>query len=183
MKKVLVVVDFQNDFVTGPLGTLEAQAIIENVRKKVKEYRDEDFDVFFTMDTHAEYYLNTPEGLRLPVKHCIYGTKGHEKVDGIDPIRAYTFGYDYLKHSFGCDELVKDLLNDHNNEYEIDQIELIGVCTDICVITNALMIKNAFWDKFTKIVVDASCCAGTTPEKHRAALEVMRSCQIEVINE
>lgn len=183
MRKILIVIDFQNDFVTGVLGTPEARAIVDNVKNKVKEYRENEYEVYFTLDTHADYYLNTPEGLKLPVKHCIKGTDGHKLVDCVDSDHMFIFGYEYEKHSFGCKELVENMIRTHNEDEEIDQIELIGVCTDICLISNALMIKNAFWDKFTKIIVDASCCAGSTPEKHKAALEVMKSCHIDVINE
>lgn len=171
MNKVLVVVDMQNDFINGSLGTPEAQAIIPKVRDKIHQYQVNGDEIIFTQDTHYNDYLETLEGKKLPIKHCIKPTAGweiHPDLDLINypHIEKYTFGYD--------------------NWYQVskvimaDEIEIIGLCTDICVVSNALGIKACYPE--TKITVDASCCAGTTPERHKAALEVMKSCQIEVIN-
>jgi nicotinamidase-related amidase len=179
MNRVLIVVDMQNDFVSGSLGTKEAQAIVPNVVKKIKEYSSDKTynEILFTMDMHTSNYLNTLEGKYLPVEHCIENTYGCELVDEVKELNnGYTT---YLKSGFGSIKLFDYL-------YEIpydcfDEIEVIGLCTDICVISNVLMLRSGLPDK--KITVDASCCAGTTPEKHKAALEVMKSCQIEIINE
>lgn len=170
MNKILIVVDMQNDFVTGSLGTKEAQAIVPRVKKKIKEYYDRDYKIIFTKDTHSEYYLQTQEGINLPVEHCIYGTEGWKIVDGLEvPYCSYvekpTFGWTRWKDIIkGCP----------------DEIELIGLCTDICVVSNALIFKAMYPE--VKITVDAACCAGVTPEKHKAAIEVMKSCQINVTN-
>lgn len=177
MKKILIVVDMQKDFINGSLGSKEAQAIVPNVKKKIKEYIDEGHKIFFTRDTHEENYLETFEGKNLPVEHCIGGTDGWHI---IPELKEYTIIYPLAiiidKSTFGY-ERWKQILKDINN-YEI---ELIGVCTDICVISNALVLRMLYPD--CKITVDASCCAGVTKEKHNAALEVMKSCQINVIGE
>ena len=185
MNKVLVVIDVQNDFVDGSLGTPEAQAIIPNVVKKIEEYINNEWDIYCTRDTHSESYLNTPEGLKLPVKHCVYKTHGWKLNKYVENAFNNPFNYVpvYNKRTFGCDELAKELLRTNEDDEAIDEIELVGLCTDVCVISNALLFKNKFYDKFTTISVDASCCAGTTPERHKDALEVMKSCQIEVHNE
>lgn len=177
MEKVLIVVDMQNDFVTGSLGSKDAQAIIGNIKEKIDKYVEEGCRIIFTRDTHREDYLETLEGKNLPVKHCIIGTEGwkvvpelrtycatYPKCDGVNKV---TFGYEGWKDVFGTSE-----------EHEI---ELVGVCTDICVVSNALALRMMYpsWN----ITVDASCCAGVTKEKHNAALEVMKSCQINVIGE
>ena len=180
MKKILIVVDMQNDFITGALGSAEAQAIVPNVAEKVKNW---DGELLFTRDTHYENYMNTFEGQKLPVPHCIYKTAGWQIIDELtsfikysyDIIDKRTFGFEDWKH-----EIVDRYVNDIDALSELD-ITLIGVCTDICVISNALALRMYFPN--AKITVDASCCAGVTPEKHTAALEVMKSCQIDVINE
>lgn len=178
MNKNLIVIDMQNDFVTGPLGTPEAQAIVPNVIRKIEEAIANGTKVYFTKDTHYSDYLNTQEGRNLPVPHCIIKTEGH---DLIPELESYERRCDvYEKEAFGSNELAYDM----NVEYamaDVGEIELIGVCTDICVISNALLIKAHCPE--VRIKVDASCCAGVTPEKHKAALEVMKSCQIEVIGE
>lgn len=179
MKRLLIVVDMQNDFVTGSLGTEEAKAIVPNVINKIENYEVTQDEIFFTKDTHHWNYLETQEGKNLPIKHCLYNTDGwciipelsnfiqvHNKI-----IEKETFGSKYLVEN-ECKPF---------NIGDFDKIELIGVCTDICVISNALLIKSFYPE--IEIVVDSSCCAGVTPEKHRAALEVMKSCQITVINE
>ena len=172
MRKILVVIDMQNDFVDGSLGTAEAEAIVENVKQKIRTYAPE--DVFATMDTHGEDYMNTQEGENLPVMHCIKGTEGWEIRSDIAALMPGARIYE--KPTFGSTRLAADLA-DIAREEEI-QIELIGLCTDICVVSNALLLKATMPE--VEISVDASCCAGVTPEKHLAALETMRSCQIQV---
>ena len=187
--KVLVIVDMQNDFIDGALGTPEAQAIVPNVVNKMKEHKNTDTIILFTKDTHKEDYLDTPEGKKLPVPHCIEGTPGWSIAKPIGSefkakgYMTYSSGTvingRVLKPTFGSYDLLKILDDD---EIELDEIELCGVCTDICVISNAIMIKTALFDKTNvKLIVDSNCCAGVTPEKHEAALEVMKSCQINVI--
>lgn len=174
--KILIVVDMQNDFVSGPLGTKEAQSIVAKVYRKMKDREVDGYKIFCTFDSHDSNYLNTLEGQKLPVEHCIICTKGWELIPEltdikINSITKKTFGFINWKEAFdGCCE----------NEI-IDEIELIGLCTDICVISNALILRAIYPN--TKITVDASCCAGVTPEKHKAALEVMKSCQINIEGE
>lgn len=184
MNKVLIVVDVQNDFVDGVLGTPEAIAIVDNIVEKIKSYNNTNNRVCATKDSHSEKYLYTPEGLALPVQHCVVGTEGWKMEEKVTSALCQCLAYSrvYQKQSFGCEELIQDLLAEHSYA-PFDEIELIGLCTDICVLTNAIMLKQAFAKEFVDIVVDASCCAGSTPEKHKAALEVMKSCQIKVINE
>lgn len=166
--KTLIVVDVQNDFVTGALGTPEAQMIIPNVKAKIKEYQDRGDEIIFTRDTHQSNYLETNEGKHLPVEHCIENTDGWKIVYGLDaPNCSYV-----NKHTFGWT---------HWNNRTFNEIELIGLCTDICVVSNALILKAMFPE--IKITVDASCCAGVTPESHKAALTTMKMCQINVIGE
>lgn len=172
MRKILIVVDMQKDFVDGALGTAEAVAIVPAVVEKIKEYKKE--DIFVTRDTHQKDYLSTQEGRNLPVEHCIEGTPGWEldskvaeAVSGAAIVNKPTFG------STALVDMVKKIA-----EKEDISIELIGLCTDICVVSNALLLKAAMPE--VEISVDASCCAGVTPEKHKAALETMRSCQIMV---
>ena len=171
MRKILIVIDMQNDFIDGALGTPEAEAIVEAVKEKIRQYPPE--DVFATMDTHTENYLQTQEGKYLPVEHCIKGTQGWE----IRPdIKALLDGARiYEKPTFGSMELAGDLKA--ISEREEIELELIGLCTDICVASNALLLKAAMPE--VKISVDPECCAGVTKEKHLAALETMRSCQIQ----
>lgn len=169
----------QKDFVTGALGTLEAVSIIGNVAARAKKYDEE--DIIFTRDTHHNDYLETLEGRKLPIPHCIKDTDGWE----IIPVLCeYILNHDenvFNKNTFGSDDLIKYLCNccENNNCQDFEEIELCGVCTDICVISNALMIRSAYPN--SKIIVRADCCAGTTPEAHEAALKVMESCQIDVI--
>ena len=173
MRKILVVIDMQNDFIDGALGSPEAQAIVDKVVEKIKSYPKE--DVYGTVDTHHENYLDTQEGKKLPVPHCIYGTEGweiHPKIkELIDPTHFNT------KDTFGSLELAGDLL--WFNEHEPIEIEMVGLCTDICVISNALIFKVAMPE--VSITIDSSCCAGVTPESHEAALSTMKMCQINVI--
>ena len=173
MKKGLVVVDMQKDFVDGALGSKEAIAIVPSAVKKIKEF---DGEIFVTYDTHFENYMDTSEGKKLPVRHCIKGTDGWELNDEVKqalnakkftPVEKKTFG------SVDLPVLIKEAIGDDDFT-----VELIGLCTDICVVSNALIIKAGFPE--APISVDAACCAGVTPEKHEAALETMRSCQIDV---
>lgn len=166
--KTLIVVDMQNDFIDGSLGTKEAQAIVPNVKKKIQEYQNRGDEIIFTRDTHQSDYLDTPEGKKLPVVHCIEGTKGWQIVDGLE-----VEGCTYIdKPTFGWT---------HWNERTFQEIEMVGLCTDICVVSNALILKATF--PSVEITVDASCCAGVTPQTHLAALETMKMCQILVTGE
>ena len=175
MRKVLVVVDMQNDFVSGALGTPEARAIVPRVAEKIGQYRPR--DVYFTRDTHYEDYLDTQEGRNLPVPHCIAGTEGWQLED---EIAALAEGAQIIdKPTFGSNRLAGLLMTERAQRAL--EVELVGLCTDVCVVSNALLLKAAMPE--APITVDASCCAGVTPERHRAALETMKSCQINVINE
>lgn len=174
MKKVLIVVDMQKDFVDGALGTKEAVDIVDKVVAKIKGF---DGDIIATYDTHGENYMDTQEGKKLPVPHCIKGAEGwklDKKVQAALDEKGFAEVY---KPTFGSVELVEMI-----RKYDIEstQIQLIGLCTDICVVSNALLLKANFPEM--NISVDAACCAGVTPEKHLAALETMSSCQIEVLN-
>lgn len=165
MKRTLIVIDMQNDFISGSLGTKQAEAIVENVQKRIAEYKGRGDEIIYTRDTHGENYLSTPEGKKLPVVHCVKGTWGWQIADGLyvdsaAVIDKPTFGY------IGW------------NKFSFETVELCGLCTDICVVSNALILKAMFPE--ANIFVDSSCCAGVTPEKHAAALETMRSCQIDV---
>lgn len=174
MRKILVVVDMQNDFIDAALGTPEAVAIVDAVKEKIGSYSAE--DVIATMDTHGENYMESQEGQNLPVMHCIKGTDGWKiRPDIAELLEGAKI---YEKPTFGSTALAADLKALSENE-EIE-LELIGLCTDICVVSNALLLK-AFMPE-VKISVDAACCAGVTPQKHLAALETMRSCQINVTN-
>lgn len=173
MKKILIVVDMQKDFVDGALGTAEAVAIVDNVVKKIENF---DGDIIATYDTHSDNYAETQEGKNLPVPHCIKGSDGWEldsKVQaaldkkGFTAIKKPTFGSvdlpEYIRKNYNADEI---------------EIELIGLCTDICVVSNALLMKANFLE--TKVSVDASCCAGVTVDSHNAALLTMKMCQVNV---
>ena len=167
--KILVVVDMQNDFIDGALGTAEAVAIVPSVIEKIKGYENSDSLVLYTKDTHFDNYMQTREGRHLPVPHCIKGTSGHDIPDEI--LR----GHDIIieKPTFGSTELVEYL-----EGIDFDEIEFIGLCTDICVVSNALLVKARFPER--EVSVDSSCCAGVTPATHEAALTTMRMCQINV---
>ena len=177
MKKILVVIDMQNDFIDGALGTPEAVAIVENVKAKILSYPKE--NVFATRDTHHQYYMDTQEGRNLPVPHCIRGTDGWQ----IRPEIAELIFPDHIvdKPTFGSTQLARLMEVLERREEDGIEIELVGLCTDICVVSNALLLKASMPE--TPISCDASCCAGVTPAKHEAALETMRSCQIRVIND
>lgn len=172
--KALIVVDMQNDFIDGALGTPEAEAIVSNVKAKIEEYRKDSNAVIFTRDTHSDNYMETQEGRKLPVPHCIEGSDGWQ-------IRAELQQEESLiidKPTFGSYELV-DSLRELDEETPLEAIELVGLCTDICVISNAIMVKAAFLE--IPVMVDASCCAGVTPASHDNALDAMAMCQIEII--
>jgi nicotinamidase-related amidase len=179
MSKLLVVIDMQNDFINGTLGTGEAVSIVENVLAKIKNYETDGEPIIFTMDTHADNYLETQEGKKLPVKHCIAYTNGWEINDRIKNAVNLEQYKIYEKITFGSSELAKDLLKGSYNE--ITQVELIGICTDICVITNAMLFKTLLPE--VPVLVDAACCAGVTPESHINALKAMKMCHIDIKNE
>ena len=165
--KTLIVVDMQNDFVDGALGTPEAVAILPAVKAKIAEYIDRGDEVIFTRDTHQEGYLQTNEGKHLPVEHCIEGSTGWEIAPGV-----YVDGCEIVdKPSFGYTGWT-----DRNFE----EVELIGLCTDICVISNALIIKALYPE--IPVRVDPKCCAGVTPESHEAALTTMKMCQVDMVD-
>lgn len=168
MKKTLIVVDMQNDFIDGSLGTREAQAIVGKVKDKIKSYQENHGEIIFTRDTHTKDYLNTNEGKHLPVEHCIAGTDGWKIADGLEIADAVYID----KPSFGY--------MDWKN-YNLEEVEMVGLCTDICVVSNALIIKATYPE--INVTVDASCCAGVTPKTHKAALETMKMCQVNVIGE
>ena len=176
--KILVVVDMQNDFIYGDLGTSEARSIVPKVVEKITKYSaDSDIKILFTRDSHdATDYLSTQEGINLPVLHCVMGTEGWEIIPELKDFCENTVE----KATFGCRNLASTIsrLAREANDNHIDEVEFIGVCTDICVISNALLLK-AFEPELV-ISCDSSCCAGVTPAKHEAALEVLRSCQIDV---
>lgn len=179
---VLIVVDMQNDFVTGVLGTKEAAAIAPRVAQRVAEGLSRGESVLFTRDTHGEDYLSTQEGKRLPVPHCIRGTEGWEIIPrlqeyAVQPIDKPTFGSRYL----GALLKARDEDLRKQGMPGVEKVTLIGVCTDICVLSNALLVK-AFLPE-AEIVVEADCCAGVTPAAHRTALEAMMGCQITVVRE
>lgn len=182
---ILVVVDMQNDFVTGALGTPEAQAIVPKVVEKIKNWNGE---ILYTQDTHYDNYLETQEGKHLPVPHCICRTWGWQIVDEVFYARPFGDSFPvYEKRAFGSKQLMDGLYDSHfarlgmMANFEINSITLVGLCTDICVISNAIMLKSALHE--VPIIVDASCCAGVTPESHKNALAAMKMCQIEIVNE
>lgn len=178
MKKILIVVDMQNDFIDGALGTKEAQAIVPNVKNKIREYLERDDIVIYTRDTHYSDYLETLEGKNLPIPHCIQNTHGWEIADGL------TYGGSIVvnKNTFGYNNWNYTLYNAGIINYdEVESVELAGLCTDICLISNAMILKAELYN--VPFIVDASCCAGVTPESHKNALEAMKMCQINVIGE
>lgn len=174
MQDILIVVDMQNDFIDGALGTAEAVAIVPNVLKKIEQFKGK---IIFTRDTHQSNYMDTQEGANLPVPHCIEGSFGWQ-------IREGLCGHDEIatldKPTFGSREL-GELLLKMNMEEPIGSVTLIGLCTDICVISNALLLK-AFLPE-VPVTVDAACCAGVTVQSHLNALEAMKMCQIKVENQ
>lgn len=163
--KTLIVIDMQKDFIDGALGTKEAIAIVPHVKKKIGEYARRHDEIIFTRDTHTENYMETNEGKHLPVPHCLKGTPGWEIYEGL-----YVPGAEIIdKPSFGWMGW---------GGRQFDEIEIVGLCTDICVVSNALILKALYPE--TEITVDASCCAGVSPDTHQAALDTMRCCQIQV---
>ena len=192
--KIVIVVDMQNDFIDGALGSPEAQAIVPVMVDRLKELDDGNTLLFFTKDTHFANYLETQEGKNLPVAHCIEGTLGWSINKQISSYADYCSNFltystpdirksRILKTTFGSLELaniIRSLVND-NPHIDVDEIILMGVCTDICVISNAMLLK-AYCPE-VPITVDASCCAGVTPESHKNALAAMKMCQINIINE
>lgn len=172
--KILVVVDMQNDFITGSLGTPEAQAIVHNVKKKIEEAAKNGDLIIYTKDTHYYNYLDTKEGDKLPVEHCLIDSEGWEIPDELLPPVGYTNVMMIKKPTFGSFQLAEIAARTI-----CDEVELVGLCTDICVASNALILKARLYDS-TEISVDATCCAGVTPESHEAALKTMEMCQINV---
>ena len=190
--KVLIVVDMQKDFVDGSLGTKEAQAIVPLVAETIKQMADKDTVCIFTKDTHKDNYMNTLEGKNLPVEHCIAGTAGHSIVDEVfeaycckdfkDPWEVYPLATTnplcIEKPSFGSVELQNILVTMNDNE-PIEEITLMGLCTGICVLSNAILCKATL--PVVPVNVIADCCACVTPESHKTALEAMKLCQINII--
>ncbi len=165
MKKTLIVVDMQNDFIYGPLGNADARAIIGKVKNKIDAYQAAGDEIIFTRDTHQPDYLKTNEGKHLPVEHCFEGTEGWQvlselQVPGAIYVDKKNFGYPDWK------------------KYNLEEVELVGIYSDICVVSNALILKALYPE--IRISLDASCCAGVTPESHQAALLTMKMCQVEV---
>ena len=173
MQNILVVVDMQNDFIDGALGTSEAQAILPNVEGLVRNFNGK---IYFTRDSHSENYMQTQEGKNLPVPHCIKNTNGWEIAPSLKPYAKNIID----KPTFGSINLASELAKENERE-KIESVTLVGLCTDICVISNAMLIKASLLE--SKVIVDASCCAGVTPQSHKNALEAMKMCQIAVINE
>ena len=168
MRKTLIVIDMQKDFIDGSLGTKEAVSIVDKVKEKIKQYKENGEQIIYTRDTHPENYLETREGKYLPVVHCVKGSEGwlipeELRVEGSEVIDKPSFGYTGWE------------------KYNFEEIEIIGLCTDICVVSNALILKALYPE--IKITVDASCCAGVTQESHKAALLTMKMCQIEIRGE
>ena len=184
--KILIIVDMQKDFIDGALGTKEAVAILPNVIKRVQESDGE--MILFTKDTHGEDYLSTPEGKKLPVKHCIKGTDGWEINEGIleamnnnknTVLVADALGNVFEKDSFGSTALVDFLKNLHGEGAAIEEIDLVGICTDICVVANAILLKTYLPSVEISVIKD--CCAGTSPLAHIEAINTMKNCQINII--
>jgi len=174
MSAILIVIDMQNDFVSGVLGTKEAISIVPKVVSKIKQFKGK---IIYTKDTHNAWYLESQEGRNLPVVHCIENTEGWELVPEIRKIQEKEGSPVFHKPAFGSvnlSEYLKKLAETEN----IDEIQLVGVCTDICVISNAMLIKAYLPE--VKITVDSACCAGVTKESHETALNAMRACQIEI---
>lgn len=170
MRKVIVVIDMQNDFIDGALGTKEAQAMLPNLVAKLE--REKDALLIFTQDTHSKNYMETQEGRNLPVLHCIKPEKGWEIAPSLQPFVKKAAAV-IEKPAFGSLELPKAVA-----KLQPDEVELVGLCTDICVISNAMILKTAFPE--LPVAVDASCCAGVTPTSHDNALQAMKMCQVDI---
>ena len=175
MRDILIVVDMQKDFIDGALGTAEAVAIVPSVVDKVRSFEG---DIIFTRDTHFENYADTQEGHNLPVLHCVRGTAGWEICKELKPFTGNAQIVD--KVTFGSMEL-GPLLQELHEEDAISSVTVVGLCTDICVISNVMIIK-AFLPE-VPVIVDAACCAGVTPDSHRTALDAMKMCQVQIVND
>ncbi len=175
-QKYLIVVDMQNDFIDGALGTAEAQAIVEEAADRIRTCREKGYRVIATLDTHEANYPDTAEGRKLPVVHCVRNTEGWKLNPKIQ--NAIGDSMTVEKPTFGSVRL-PEILREETSPADPVRIELIGLCTDICVVSNALLLKANFPE--TEIAVNARCCAGVTPETHQAALKTMQSCQIEIL--
>lgn len=179
-KKILIVVDMQHDFIQGSLGSSDSLNIVENVVKKIESYNERNDLIIATLDTHTSEYLETLEGKKLPILHCIEGTEGHSLDERIKKslnanaiyVKKATFG------SLRLGNIIEEYLEKANLDAKDIEIELVGLCTDICVVSNAILLRAMFPN--TTISVASSCCAGTSKERHNASLEVMKSCQIDV---
>ena len=177
--EILIVVDMQNDFIDGALGTKEAEAIVPRVVEKIRNFQEDgEHRILYTRDTHGENYLETQEGVNLPVIHCVKGTKGWELHPEIESLILAFHGEIVDKPAFGSTALVH-LLSSLASKEPVSSITLVGLCPDICVISNAMLLRAAFPE--ADIAVDSSCCAGVTPESHRRALEAMKACQIDIL--
>lgn len=176
MQRLLIVIDMQNDFINGSLGSNEAQAIVSHVIKRIETF---DGPVIFTRDTHSSEYLQTAEGKKLPIEHCIKGTKGWELHEKIEELRNNKNAPVIDKITFGARDLPAYISSNMASFGGISSIILCGLCTDICVISNALVLKTYFPE--IPIIVDSTCCAGVTRESHENALKAMAMCQIEVV--
>lgn len=168
---ILVVVDMQNDFISGALGSDDAKSIVGNVKEKIDNFKGK---IIFTRDTHYEDYLSTQEGKNLPIKHCIIGSEGHKIHPALNSDKHTVID----KITFGSSKLIEELININNKE-KIESITFIGLCTDICVISNALTTKTFLPQ--VPIIVDEKCCAGVTKQSHNTAIEAMKACQIQII--
>lgn len=171
MKICLIIIDMQNDFITGSLGSEEAKAIVPLVKARIEKAIENDEDIYFTKDTHYDDYLETKEGNYLPIKHCIEGTPGHNICDDLKPFIKNSTEV-FIKNTFGFKDFPKYLAN-------YDKITLVGLCTDICVVNNALLIKAFYPEK--NIIVEQNLCAGSTVENHISALNTMKSCHILIL--
>ena len=171
MKNCLIVIDMQNDFISGSLGSEDAKKIVPKVKERIENAIADCYDLYFTKDTHPKNYLETMEGKKLPIEHCIENTPGHNICDELKDFEKNAKKI-FIKYTFGCEELPKYL-----SEY--DNIYILGLCTDICVVSNALLIKTFYPEK--NIFVEKDCCAGTSKENHEAALTVMKCCHIDII--
>lgn len=175
MRSILIVIDMQKDFINGALGTEEAVKILPKVLEKIKRHRGE---VIYTRDTHEDRYLETQEGKKLPVIHCLKGTEGWKLADEIEELATESQSLIFDKPTFGSMEMAKYIEKLYREE-KIETVELVGLCTDICVISNGLLLKAAVPE--LKVIVDSNCCAGVTPESHKNALKAMNMCHIEII--
>ena len=173
--KCLVVIDVQNDFVTGSLGTAEAVEMLPRLLEKMRSFEGA---ILMTIDTHEENYLETQEGRMLPVKHCIMGTEGWRFPEEVNALRESRGARIYAKPTFGSEKLVADLKRLYESD-ELESVELVGLCTDICVISNAMVLRAAFPE--TEIEILSDCCAGVTPQSHQTALDAMRACQFTIV--